>query len=95
MPEEDNDKKHLPEATESSGEPEESDDSPENQQLTIPKSVIDTLPEKFRGRVIESATYYKGPLPPPSMYGEYDRILPGAAERLLKITEDQTNHRIW
>jgi len=35
-----------------------------------------------------------GPLPPPSMLAEYDRIIPGAAERILNLAEQQTKHRI-
>lgn len=37
---------------------------------------------------------YSGPLPAPVDFQEYDRTLPGAADRILKLTEDQTRHRI-
>jgi uncharacterized membrane protein len=34
-----------------------------------------------------------GPLPPPSELEGYERILPGAAERILALVESQSNHR--
>lgn len=37
---------------------------------------------------------WKGPLPPPVVIEHYERILPGAAERIFALLEKQTNHRI-
>lgn len=34
-----------------------------------------------------------GPLPPPEVFAGYDQVLPGAAERILKMAEDEANHR--
>ena len=34
-----------------------------------------------------------GPLPPPHTLEKYDKILLGAAERILKMAEKQSNHR--
>jgi len=34
------------------------------------------------------------PLPDPSILARYDQIVPGAAERILKLTENQSAHRI-
>src|SRR5436190_2248110 len=36
---------------------------------------------------------FSGPLPPPSVLEEYNRIVPGAANRLLALTEKQAGHR--
>lgn len=36
---------------------------------------------------------HQGPLPHPSILEEYDRILPGAAERILTMAEIQSSHR--
>lgn len=36
---------------------------------------------------------HSGPLPHPSILEEYDRVLPGAAERILTMAESQSNHR--
>ena len=36
---------------------------------------------------------YSGPLPLPAHFREYEEILPGAAERILALTEKQSAHR--
>ncbi|MBU0668042.1 DUF2335 domain-containing protein [Patescibacteria group bacterium] len=36
---------------------------------------------------------YSGPLPTPVHLAQYEEILPGAAERILKMAEDQSSHR--
>ena len=41
---------------------------------------------------IQSASF-QGPLPPPNMLAGYEEILPGSAERLLALTEEQARHR--
>ena len=58
-----------------------------------PKEVLDSLPENVRIALIESASF-SGPLPPPSMFGEYDRVLPGSAERILRMAEREQAHRM-
>ena len=58
-----------------------------------PKAVLDALPEHVRVAVVEAASF-SGPLPPPAMYSEYERALPGSAERILAMAEKEQNHRI-
>lgn len=58
-----------------------------------PKAVLDALPEHVRVSVVEAASF-SGPLPPPSMFGEYDRVLPGSADRILSMAEKEQSHRI-
>ena len=36
---------------------------------------------------------YQGPLPQPSTLHEFDTIVPGAAERIIRMAEDQAKHR--
>ena len=36
---------------------------------------------------------FSGPLPPPQILQEYNRVVPGAAERLLVMAEEQARHR--
>lgn len=45
-----------------------------------------------RGQFI--ATQYQGPIPPPEMLRGYDRVVRGAANRIIVLFEKQTNHRI-
>jgi uncharacterized membrane protein len=37
---------------------------------------------------------FSGPLPPPQVLAEYNQTVPGAAERLISMAEDQSKHRI-
>ncbi len=37
---------------------------------------------------------FKGPLPPPEVFDGYEQTLPGAADRILTLTEKQEDHRI-
>jgi uncharacterized membrane protein len=38
--------------------------------------------------------HHRGPLPSPETFGQYDLVLPGAAERILRLTEKSLDHRI-
>lgn len=35
-----------------------------------------------------------GPLPMPSSFGGYEKVLPGAAERILRMAEKEQDHRL-
>lgn len=45
-------------------------------------------------RVEHIEQLFQGPIPPPNIMEAYDRILPGSADRILKLTEQQFEHRI-
>jgi len=36
---------------------------------------------------------FTGPLPPPEQFEAYERIQPGAADRILRLAEQQSQHR--
>jgi uncharacterized membrane protein len=42
---------------------------------------------------VERHASFSGPLPPPELFEEYERILPGSAHRLLTLAERQSAHR--
>ena len=44
-------------------------------------------------QVYSSISTYAGPLPPPNILREYNDVLPGSAERILKMAEVQSLHR--
>ena len=44
-------------------------------------------------QIVRSETY-SGILPPPAMLEHYDKIVPGSAERLIKMAENQSQHRM-
>ena len=37
--------------------------------------------------------HFQGPIPPPNTLAEYENIVPGAAERILTMAENQGKHR--
>ena len=39
------------------------------------------------------ASAFRGPIPPPSLFAEYEAVMPGAAKRILANWESQTKHR--
>lgn len=41
----------------------------------------------------EQTVSYSGPLPPPSDLQRFEQILPGAAERIMRMAELQSEHR--
>ena len=36
---------------------------------------------------------FSGPLPPPEILKKFDEVVPGAAERIIKMAEEQSTHR--
>lgn len=46
------------------------------------------------GKIVHAqAVSYSGPIPLPTMLEEYNRIVPGSADRILRMAEEQTTHR--
>lgn len=52
------------------------------------------LPGAVLHGIATSSVSYSGPIPPPHFLREYEEIVPGSAERILAMAENQTNHRI-
>lgn len=44
--------------------------------------------------LITSEQHFQGPVPPPSLLAGYDEIVPGAADRIISMTEKQLEHRL-
>ena len=43
--------------------------------------------------VAHESVSFSGPLPPPNHLEHYEKVLPGAAERIFKMAENQSLHR--
>lgn len=62
--------------------------------------ILSSLPEEKRHIIvgalcaIEKSSSFRGPLPPPEILAGYEKILPGASERILSMAEKQQDHRI-
>ncbi len=78
----------------------EQDDESQHDVVSVPEKTISSENDKIHGRKLKSleaiklASYsYAGPLPPASELNAYEQILPGAAERILAMTEKEQSHR--
>lgn len=62
---------------------------PKNQRLPSKE-----LAEARRQVSVSAAEYHhSGPIPDPMTLERYESILPGAAERIMRMAEDQSSHR--
>lgn len=43
--------------------------------------------------LVHTSVEYQGPIPPSAELERYEKILPGSAERILRMAENQTSHR--
>jgi uncharacterized membrane protein len=51
-------------------------------------------PKRLEMSASFSAEMYIGPIPPPSIMEGWEKVLPGSADRILKMAEKQSAHRI-
>lgn len=42
---------------------------------------------------MEKSVHYSGPIPPPDVLAQYERVLKGSADRILSMAEMQMTHR--
>lgn len=54
---------------------------------------IKQQPPKSSAAIVQVASAFSGPIPPPNILKQYDDIVPGAADRILKMAEQQSAHR--
>ena len=61
-------------------------------------SLLNQIPDADKGRVIAAMCttlkIHQGPLPDPETLRSYDEIIPNGADRVMTMTENQSNHRI-
>lgn len=50
-------------------------------------------PSNMQEIQISEQTHYSGPLPLPEDLAKYDQVVPGAAERIIKMAENEMEHR--
>ena len=46
-----------------------------------------------KGQVVQVASAFSGPLPPPNILAQYNKVIPNAAERILQMAEKEGEHR--
>jgi uncharacterized membrane protein len=60
----------------------------------IPEDKQEEVLRVIAARTIKTASTFSGPLPPPSILGDYNNVLENGAERIMKMAENQSSHRI-
>lgn len=45
------------------------------------------------GVVLHQSQTFSGPLPPPEVLEKFESVVPGSAERIIKMAEEQSAHR--
>jgi uncharacterized membrane protein len=62
-----------------------------SQNISVPR------PQPTAGQIQKRSEYiqitYEAPLPPPHMLAEYERVLPGISDRIVRRMESQSEHR--
>lgn len=46
-----------------------------------------------KSQLVQVQQHYSGPLPQPDALAKYDQIVPGAAERIIRMAEKEMDHR--
>ena len=81
----------------SASSPDPSTDTAEQIVQQADPQLLKKLQPEQRERVLrivqQTITSFEGPLPPPHMLAEYDRLIPQGADRLMRLLEPQTQHR--
>jgi len=56
---------------------------------------IEIVSREEGGKVITTThgVFYSAPLPPASEFERYEKVLPGSADRIIKLAENQSSHR--
>ncbi len=72
-----------------------------SQEVVDINEVLKSLPKEKRELLqtaflaIEERSSFSGPLPPPEDFAKYEEVLPGATDRILKMAEEQSEHRMY
>lgn len=82
--------KSLVESTEDASTPNDKNEISRDHEVEI-EDIPDKKVERAVAKVIQSE--FSGPIPPPSIIKGYEDILPGTAERIVSMAENQAKHR--
>ena len=77
-------------------DPEQSESTLLRQELETELKSLSVPPEKRENviqRVLTLVESYRGPLPHPRHFGQFEEILPGSAERILRMAENEQSYR--
>ena len=55
----------------------------------------ESKPDRQKVTHVERHEVFSGPLPPPEILYQYNRIIPDGADRILSLVEKQQSHRMY
>ena len=59
--------------------------------------ILEELPDETRVQMLQHISYeqmmYSGPIPPASEMAEYNNVIPNGGDRIMKMAENQSEHR--
>lgn len=58
-----------------------------------PSQNLPTAKQPSSAQIRAQMAFHSGPLPPPEILENYERVVPGSAERILVMAENQSAHR--
>jgi uncharacterized membrane protein len=66
---------------------------PPDERVYEGEPVSDERQERPRGQLVRAEVFYTGPLPNAAEMERYERTLPGAADRIVAMSESEEDHR--
>lgn len=66
---------------------------PQEDQIEIVEDSLKRLPNEERRELVQESLSYSGPIPHYTDFQGYENVLPGSADRILKMSENQSSHR--
>jgi uncharacterized membrane protein len=54
---------------------------------------VERAAKRAVAHIVSTSVSFSGPIPPPAMLAGYEKVLPGAADRMLRMTENEQNFR--
>ena len=66
----------------------------ETQILEIIEKQPDKIKESITKVLVSESISYEGPVPPPGLLKEFDKVIPNGADRIMSMAEKQLEHRI-
>jgi uncharacterized membrane protein len=64
--------------------------------MSRPKQAQNSIPQQKPNQVVQAgaaAVQFHGPLPLPQLLEGYEKVVPGSAERIIRMAEEQQAHR--
>ena len=59
----------------------------------LSSKILEKISSKILEKISVTVEEFTGPIPPPAIMKQYEETLPGSADRILKMAENQSEHR--